>query len=388
MAASPLGAADVVEQPPATVTTISLEGALVPLAFRARTRTKYVPGATPVAVSAGIDDPVSALARLLSPVAEPASRTYEVGGSPPAGAVHVKTTVVPETAVARAVGATGATIGGQTFAVTQQVCSVVVSTPPLFLVEGGTVAVTVTTSSGCTWTAQVDASFITITSAASGTGSGTIGLSVQSNSGLDRGGRLTVGQVLQTTTATVVQRGTAGSTSCGWSTSRPSATFDGNGGTMELRAGANGADCAWIATSTVPWVAVYATSATAQPYGLGGGGHFGFSVAPNPTDTQRSGSIVAAGGTFQITQLPCPYTVSPTTANVLAAGGTGVITVTTACAPPWTAVSNASFMTITAGSNGTGNGSVTVSIAANTGAARTGTLTVAGQTVTMTQSAP
>ena len=158
---------------------------------------------------------------------------------------------------------------------------------------------------------------------------------------------------------------------------------------MELDSAVNRADCAWIATSTVPWVAVYATSATAQPYGLGfGGGHFGFSVAPNPTDTQRSGAIVAAGGTFQITQLPCPYTVSPTTANVLAAGGTGVITVTTACAPPWTAVSNASFMTITAGTSGTGNGTVRVSIAANTGAGRTGTLTIAGQTVTVTQSAP
>jgi predicted ATPase len=50
-------------------------------------------------------------------------------------------------------------------------------------------------------------------------------------------------------------------------------------------------------------------------------------------------------------------------------------------------VSNApSWITITAGANGTGNGTVTFSIAANTtGAQRTGTLTIAGRTYTVTQ---
>ena len=88
-----------------------MDGALVPLALRARTRTKYVPAPTPVAVSAGVDEPVSELARLARPLADPASSTYDTGGSPADGAVHVITTVEPETAATSAVGALGATSG-------------------------------------------------------------------------------------------------------------------------------------------------------------------------------------------------------------------------------------------------------------------------------------
>jgi hypothetical protein len=43
-------------------------------------------------------------------------------------------------------------------------------------------------------------------------------------------------------------------------------------------------------------------------------------------------------------------------------------------------VSNATFITITSGSSGTGNGTVNYSVAANTGTtSRTGTMTIAGQ---------
>src|SRR5206468_10609762 len=46
------------------------------------------------------------------------------------------------------------------------------------------------------------------------------------------------------------------------------------------------------------------------------------------------------------------------------------------------------WSTITGGASGTGIGTVTYSVATNTGAtARTGTLTIAGQTVTITQAA-
>jgi len=51
----------------------------------------------------------------------------------------------------------------------------------------------------------------------------------------------------------------------------------------------------------------------------------------------------------------------------------------------WTAQSNAIWITITAGTSGTGSGAVTFSVQANTGAARTGTITIAGQTFTITQ---
>jgi hypothetical protein len=49
-------------------------------------------------------------------------------------------------------------------------------------------------------------------------------------------------------------------------------------------------------------------------------------------------------------------------------------------------VSNATFITVTAGASGTGSGTVSYSVAANTATtSRTGTLTIAGQTFTVTQ---
>src|SRR5262249_51880563 len=54
----------------------------------------------------------------------------------------------------------------------------------------------------------------------------------------------------------------------------------------------------------------------------------------------------------------------------------------------WTALSNATWLTITSGSSGTGNGTVGFSVATNTvTSTRSGTLTVAGNTVTVNQAA-
>jgi hypothetical protein len=61
--------------PAATVTRTSLDAALVPAEFFARTRTKYVPLPTPDALKFTAGPVVETTARLLNPVAEPASRT-------------------------------------------------------------------------------------------------------------------------------------------------------------------------------------------------------------------------------------------------------------------------------------------------------------------------
>ena len=61
------------------------------------------------------------------------------------------------------------------------------------------------------------------------------------------------------------------------------------------------------------------------------------------------------------------------------------VKVTTISGCTWTATSNASWLTITSGASGTGSGDVTYSVAANSGGVRTGTLTIADQTLTVTQ---
>jgi hypothetical protein len=83
----------------------------------------------------------------------------------------------------------------------------------------------------------------------------------------------------------------------------------------------------------------------------------------------------------------CTFSINPTSASQPAGGGTGSVSVTAGAGCNWTAVSNAAFITITSGSSGSGNGTVNYSVAANSGSSRSGTLTIAGQTFTVTQAA-
>jgi hypothetical protein len=83
---------------------------------------------------------------------------------------------------------------------------------------------------------------------------------------------------------------------------------------------------------------------------------------------------------------PCTFTLSATSLSLGASGGPGSVNVTTASHCTWSAASDRGWMSITAGANGTGNGVVNVSLTASSSeTARTGTLTVAGQNVSVVQ---
>ncbi|MCX7634524.1 MAG: BACON domain-containing protein, partial [Syntrophales bacterium] len=82
----------------------------------------------------------------------------------------------------------------------------------------------------------------------------------------------------------------------------------------------------------------------------------------------------------------CTYTVAPPAVNHPAGGASGTLTVTAPDGCAWTAVSNnTSWLQVTAGASGSGNGTVNYTVAANAGAARVGSVTVAGQTVAILQ---
>lgn len=83
----------------------------------------------------------------------------------------------------------------------------------------------------------------------------------------------------------------------------------------------------------------------------------------------------------------CTYSISPTRATYGTAGGAGRIDVTTQPGCPWTATSNSPWITIT-GATGSGTGTVTYTVAQYVGKPkkRNGSITVAGQTVTIQQS--
>ncbi|MEW6126585.1 MAG: BACON domain-containing carbohydrate-binding protein [Acidobacteriota bacterium] len=109
--------------------------------------------------------------------------------------------------------------------------------------------------------------------------------------------------------------------------------------------------------------------------------------------TSPDREYVYAGGRLVATEEPstggggCTYGINPTSQNFASAGGSGSVTVTTQAGCTWAATSNDGWITITSGSSGSGSGSAGFSVAANSGAQRTGTMTIAGQTFTVTQDA-
>ena len=100
--------------------------------------------------------------------------------------------------------------------------------------------------------------------------------------------------------------------------------------------------------------------------------------------------VVNLGGSVSriaSTAPPCTFGISPTSESFTRTGGNGSVTVTAGAGCNWTAVSNVSWITVTGGSSGTGNGAVTYSVGPYGGPPkkRTGTMTIAGQTFTVQQ---
>jgi hypothetical protein len=88
------------------------------------------------------------------------------------------------------------------------------------------------------------------------------------------------------------------------------------------------------------------------------------------------------------TAATCVTTLSPRATSMGAGGGAGVVEVhvnSASCA--WTATTGASWLTITGGAAGTGDGVVYFAVARNDGAERTGVAAIGGQLFTITQAA-
>jgi hypothetical protein len=139
--------------------------------------------------------------------------------------------------------------------------------------------------------------------------------------------------------------------------------------------------CSWTASTTATWITI--TSGTSGT----GNGAVTFSIAQNTGSASRTGTIAIAGRLFSISQAgACAYTLSPAATSVGAAGTTLDLLLSTGAACAWTATSEAPWISITTAASGTGSASIRLSIAANSAASRTGTVTAGGQTFTATQS--
>ena len=93
--------------------------------------------------------------------------------------------------------------------------------------------------------------------------------------------------------------------------------------------------------------------------------------------------VVGLGGTVsRIVASPvCTYTLTPRRAAYPAAGGSGSVAVRTQPGCSWTATSNAAWITVTGGASGSGNGTVSYTVAPFGGPqrARSGSLGIAGK---------
>lgn len=154
-------------------------------------------------------------------------------------------------------------------------------------------------------------------------------------------------------------------------------------GTIPVTASA--ATCAWTATSSASFLTV-SSGATGT-----GNGSVAYSIAAN-TGALRSASISIGSNVVNFSQsgalapVGCTVALSSTTARVNSGGGTVNIDVTAASTCGWTASTTSPFLTASA--NASGNGTVAITATANGAAtARTGTVTIGGQTVTVTQDA-
>ncbi|MFH2124345.1 MAG: peptidoglycan DD-metalloendopeptidase family protein, partial [Pseudomonadota bacterium] len=101
----------------------------------------------------------------------------------------------------------------------------------------------------------------------------------------------------------------------------------------------------------------------------------------------EAGSGISGINFIKITAPTCSYSISPTSTAITSTGGTRSVSVTAATGCAWTASSSLSWASVSP-SSGSGNGTVSVTVASNTtGSPRTGTITIAGSSFTISQSA-
>jgi len=278
-------------------------------------------------------------------------------------------------------------------------CIVALNAPPMMDAVGGTGSLAITTPRECAWDASTNVDWISALSPSSGQGPADVSFSVSANEGSARDGMIEVNGA----EARVSQRAV-----CRYEVSPSSQNVGSNGAVGRITV-TTSAECVWRATTESEWIEF--TSSTTGT----GTGTVAFAVRLND-GAQRTASITIGGQRSLVTQASspaptpptptpptppaptpppptpppppaCTYSISPTSQNVTVSATTGTVTVTAGGGCTWTATGNVPWLAVTSGASGTGNGPVGFSVAANTGAARSGTMTIAGQTFTVNQAA-
>jgi len=243
----------------------------------------------------------------------------------------------------------------------------------------GNGAVGVIAPEGCDWVASSNDTWLSISSANSGAGNGTINYTFSANpANTVRVGSLTIaGQTFE-----LKQAGTV-TASCNYSLNPNSAetgSAAGNG-TVSIIAPEG---CDWVASSNDAWLSISSDISGA------GNGTVSYAFSANSTDAVRVGSLTIAGQIFELKQANtttiCSYSLEPSGAIFDSDAGTGSVAVTAPAGCSWTVLHNTTWLNITAGNTGTGNGTVNYAFEANSDTeARIASFTIAEQVFELQQ---
>ena len=181
------------------------------------------------------------------------------------------------------------------------------------------------------------------------------------------------------------------SAACTFDISPSGNTFSSSGSTgNSIHVTPTSSTCSWTAVRSNSWITITSGSSGTGP------GTVTYSVSAN-NGGPRTGTITIGGNDFDIVQsgtTACTSTISPTSSPVLRASPTctamgcgsitGTVSVSSTCS--WGATSTDPWITVTAPAGlGNGNGTVSYTVSPNTGAPRTGTITIGGKTFTVSQ---
>ena len=199
------------------------------------------------------------------------------------------------------------------------------------------------TSPECGWTASSSASWLTITSGASGTGTGTVAFFADALSAGSRSATLTIGGQTFTVTQAV---------SCTFAIAPEVITADAAGGSTQVAVTAP-AGCAWTKSKDVGWLSL-------QSQGPETGNGVVVVTVDENRGAARVGTATLAGRTLTVNQAaaPCVYKISPRDKKVSADSNTLKIDVDAGAWCPWTATSNVEWIRIDSGAVGIGKGQV------------------------------
>lgn len=262
-----------------------------------------------------------------------------------------------------------------------------------FDVGGGAVALRVDTgSAACSWTTASQSAWLhTTTGTTAGPGSTTV--RADANTGAARRGVVVVaGQSVSieqagvpVTTPTPDPTPDPKPAGCAYAVDVSSVSIGAGGGTGVVVLTTT-ATCAWTAASDASWLSVTGAASGSGPASIA------YAVQPNATTSQRSATLRIGGRTVSVTQASavvvppqtCTYSIAPASPTVGPASTTLSVSVTTQSGCTWTTGQVDKWLD--SESTGTGSGTARVDVQRYKGSGqRVGTITIAGQTFTVTQ---